>query len=160
MTDGPSFDEQVEFAVGRGLAFLARRDRSVSEVRNQLLKRGFPGEAAEAALVRLGEMGYLDDIKFARRFAEDRRRLDSWGDRRIRKRLAELGTDRDAVDQALSVEGESSELERAIQLLERRLTEPAEREPERRRAMGILIRRGYSMETASEAVREHRRTAR
>ncbi|MEI6447721.1 MAG: regulatory protein RecX [Actinomycetes bacterium] len=129
-------------------------------MRNQLLKRGFPGEAAEVALLRLGEMGYLDDIQFARRFAEDRRRMDSWGDRRIRKRLAELGTDRDAIDQALSVDGGSSELERAIELLERRLAAPAEREPERRRAMGILIRRGYSMETASDAVREHSRAAR
>ena len=156
MTDQTGFEGQVELALGRALAYLGRRDRSVAEVRKQLLKRGFPGDVAEGAIERLSEMGYLDDLSFARRFAEDRRRLDGWGDRRIRQRLSELGTDREAIDQALAGEKAGSELERAIALLERRLAEPAERDSDRRRALGILVRRGYSLETASDAVRAHR----
>ena len=44
---------------------------------------------------------YVDDAGFARRFAEDRRNLDGWGNERIERRLVELGVDREHVRAAL-----------------------------------------------------------
>ena len=39
----------------------------------------------DAVLGELCEQGYLDDARFAQRFAEDRRRLDGWGAERIER---------------------------------------------------------------------------
>ena len=157
MRPQPSFDELVELAVGRGLAFLGHRGRTIHETRNRLIQRGFSSEVSDAAVMRLREMGYLDDEQFCISFVDDRRRLDAWGDDRIRRRLRDLGAPPAEVEAALSGDEESGELQRAIDLLERRLSEPVEGVAAHRRAMGILVRRGYSSETAADAIRAHAR---
>ena len=48
----------------------------------------------DAVVGELCEQGYLDDARFAQRFAEDRRRLDGWGAERIERRLRALGVGR------------------------------------------------------------------
>lgn len=155
MTGSESDDELVELAVGRALAFLARRDRTRREVSFHLERRGFEREITGRALGRLSEMGYLDDARFAESFARIRSERDGWGDDRIRTRLSELGVPRGEVEAALEGLSGGSEVERALALLERRITEPIRGEGERRRAMGILVRRGYSPETAADAIRAH-----
>lgn len=148
-------DESVDIAVGRALVFLGSRDRSCHEVLEHLRKRGFAHESSAGAVERLKEMGYLDDVRFAQAFCSVKREVDGWGDERIRMRLAELGVPRDSVDSALSDSHSDSELERALRLLERRLSGPVDDEGGRRRAMGILVRRGYSPELAADAIRAH-----
>src|SRR3954451_13643949 len=77
--------------VGDALALayraLGRRDRTVSEVRTYLRNHGVDDDPVDAALAELSEQGYLDDERYARRFAEDRRALDGWGVERIARRL-------------------------------------------------------------------------
>lgn len=156
MTPEHSFDHRVELAVGRGLAFLGHRGRTVSETLNRLIQRGFEADVSQAAVDRLLEMGYLNDATFCLEFVESKRRLDHWGDDRIRNRLRELGAPRELVEEALS-EDDRGELQRAIDLLERRLDTPAEDPTAHRKAMGILIRRGFAPSTAADAIRAHAR---
>ena len=145
----------------RDLAYrhLARRDRTVLEVRRHLEGRGVEPDLVEHVVGELGEQGYLDDARFARRFAEDRRRLNQWGSERIERRLRELGVDREHISAALRQdEGEPTELETAVALLRRRYG-PAPLEDPRvlERALGVLIRRGYELELAHDALRAHAR---
>ncbi len=156
MTPDHSFEHRVELAVGRGLAFLGHRGRTVNETLNRLTQRGFEADISQAAVERLIEMGYLDDAKFCSEFVEGKRRLDHWGDDRIRNRLRELGAPREDVEKALAVD-DQGELQRAIDLLERRLDAPAEEPAAHRKAMGILIRRGFAPSTAADAIRAHAR---
>lgn len=158
MNPESSTDDQVELAIGRGLAYLGRRDRTVGETRLQLKRRGFEDDVIDGAVSRLVDMGYLDDTRFCQRFTEDRRVLDGWGDSRIRHRLHELGVPREAIE-AVFAGSSADELERAVAVLETRLRRPAEAEADRRRAMGLLVRRGYSPQTASDAIRAHRRSS-
>jgi regulatory protein len=141
----------------RSLAWRAlnRRDRTVAELGGMLLaKRVEPG-VADHVVTELIELGYLDDARYAERFAEDRRRLDGWGSERIGRRLRELGVDREHVDAALAAREPEAELEAAIELLRRRCPAPPESRPERDRALGILVRRGYSPDVALDALRRH-----
>jgi regulatory protein len=138
---------------------LARRDRTVAEVRRHLEGRGVDPDLIERVVGDLTEHGYLDDARFAQRFAEDRRRLDHWGSERIERRLRELGVDREHIVAALrQVEGEPTELETAVALLRRRYG-PAPLEDPRalERALGVLVRRGYELELAHDALRAHAR---
>ena len=62
---------------------------------------------------RLIEIGELDDARFARRFAEDKRELAGWGPERIREALLARGVAREQIEAALAGDGADGELERA-----------------------------------------------
>ena len=141
----------------RALAWKAlnKRDRTIDEVGGMLLgKRVEPG-VADQVVTELIELGYLDDARYAERFAEDRRRLDGWGSERIARRLRELGVDREHVDAAVSAQDPEEEMAAALELLRRRCPDPPQTRAERDRALGILVRRGYAPDLAFDALRRH-----
>ena len=82
---------------------------------------------SSAAVELLVETGGLDDERFARQFASDKRELRGWGPERIREALAARGVDRDLIEAALAGDGRGSQLERALELLERRGEAPTGR---------------------------------
>lgn len=104
------------------------------------------------------EAGALDDERFARRYAEDKRELAGWGPERIREALAARGLADDLIEAALADEDDGEQLRRALSLLEERSTAVAT-EAERQRALALLARRGFPLELAYEAVRERERAA-
>jgi regulatory protein len=101
------------------------------------------------------EQGYLDDASFAQRFAEDRRRLDGWGAERIERRLRSLGIDPDALSEALGAQGHEEEMGAALALLRRRFPAPPATPRDCERALGMLVRKGYALELAHDALRRH-----
>ena len=138
------------------LAFrhLGRRDRTEAELRRHLAAKDVGEPEADAAIAEVVRMGYLDDARYARTFAEDRRNLDGWGAGRIERRLLELGVDSEHVAAALGARDGAGELEAALELLRRRFRDevPAS-ERARERALGMLVRKGYELELAYDAVR-------
>jgi regulatory protein len=131
----------------------------VSQVRVHLLGRSLPEADVEAALAELGEQGYLDDARFARRFAEDRRSLDGWGSERIERTLLSSGVDPETIVAALGARGAEDELEAAVTVLRGRLRAAPADERARQRALALLVRRGYELELAYDAVRLFERAA-
>jgi regulatory protein len=141
----------------RALAWRAlnKRDRTVDEVGGMLLSKRVEPSVADQVVTELIELGYLDDARYAQRFAEDRRRLDAWGSDRIARRLRELGVDREHIDAALAGQDPEEEMTAALELLRRRCPNPPANRAERDRALGILVRRGYPAELAFDALRRH-----
>jgi regulatory protein len=136
---------------------LSRRAHTVAEMRALLERRSVDPESATAALEEVTGSGYLDDADYARRFAEDRRRLDRWGRHRIARDLTRRGVADDLVSQALDDHGAGAELEAACALLDERLPGAAADDRARNRALGLLVRRGYEADVAYAAVRRHER---
>ena len=99
-------------------------------------------------------MGELDDARFARRYAEDKRELSGWGPERIRETLLSRGVLLDDIEAALDADSLDEQLERATELLERKGGD-LDSDVARGRALGFLTRRGYDYEIAYEAVRRH-----
>lgn len=149
--------QRLEHALGVAYVYLGHRDRTVAETRGRLEAKGIDEPTIVAAVAELIEQGYLDDERFARRFAEDRRNLDDWGAERIEQRLRALGIARDLAAAATDTETLGSELEAAIALLQRRFPQPPADARQRNRALGLLIRRGYESELAHDAIRAHAR---
>jgi regulatory protein len=146
-------DARLQRALDLAYRFLGRRDRSVAEMRRHLEAKRCEPAAIEAALVELADQGYLDDARYAQRFAEDRRTLDGWGAERIARRLEAAGIDRDDIAAAVSARDHEDELAAAIEILRRRFPTPPETDRDRDRALGLLVRRGYELELAYDAVR-------
>lgn len=130
---------------------LGRKERTVAELRDWLAARDVdPSDAAEA-LERLLAIGELDDERFARRYAEDKRELASWGPERIRQTLIARGIERSLAERAAAETGDQP-AERAARLLLGRGADVRD-DTGRRRALAYLARRGYDAETAYAAVR-------
>ncbi|HEV2814873.1 MAG TPA: RecX family transcriptional regulator [Solirubrobacteraceae bacterium] len=146
-------------AVDLAFRFLGHRDRTVAEVRRHLLKKGVAEDAIDDAGRELSEQGYLDDARFAIRFTEDRVTLDGWGSDRIERRLVELGVEREHIGAALRGRDFGTEVDAAVALLQRRWREPPATDRDRDRALGFLVRKGYDLEIAYDAIREHSRAA-
>jgi regulatory protein len=109
----------------------------------------------DSVVGELCEQGYLDDASFAQRFAEDRRRLDGWGAERIERRLLALGIEREHVAAAVECQGADEELDAAVAFLQRRFPDPPVTPRDCERALGMLVRKGYELELAYDAIRRH-----
>jgi regulatory protein len=122
-------------------------------VRRHLAAKDVDDVSIAGAVETLVRQNYLDDARYARTFAEDRRNLDDWGPERIARRLRALGVDGDHVERALSERDAAGELEAAVALLRRRFGVAPDSDRERERALGLLARKGYDLELAYDAVR-------
>jgi regulatory protein len=147
--------ERVERARALAWRALNRRDRTELELRGILAGKRVAPEEAEVVVGELLAGGFIDDAAFALRFAEDRRRLDAWGSERIERRLRALGVTREHVAAALGQQDQDGELDAALALLRRRIPAVPETAGERDRALGMLVRKGYELELAHDALRRY-----
>lgn len=141
--------------LARDLAYraVAARERTVAELRSLLeRKRAEPG-AIETAVAELTDAGYLDDARYARRFADDKRSLERWGAERIERELARRGVAAEHVEAAVSGREPEEELEVALALLDQRFSPPLDDPRQCDRAWRFLVRRGYHPDLAYDAVR-------
>ena len=149
----------LQHALDLAYRYLGHRDRTVAELRRHLEGKRVEPDTIDEVLAELHEQGYLDDARFAQRFAEDRRTLDAWGAERIERKLREAGVPAEHIEAALGTQTPDEAREAAIDLLRRRLSEPPRDDRGRERALGLLVRRGYDLEMAYEAVRAFERAA-
>jgi regulatory protein len=143
----------------RGLELALRalnsRERSEGELRDFLDRRQVEPAVVEDVVAAVVAEGLVDDAGYARRFTEDRRLLDRWGNERIGRELERRGIKPELVDEALVGHGYDEELAVAVELLHRRCSLPFDSDGERDKAWRMLVRRGYDPEVAYSAVRAH-----
>ena len=142
--------DDPELVLAAALRFLETRARSEAEVRRRLTQAGYREELVEGAIVRLGELGVLDDEAFARSWVESRDRARPRGEIALRRELALKGVDRALVDGVLAARGEDGDPEpdatAARRLLERRgasLRRVSDIRARRQKAYALLARNGF-----------------
>jgi len=150
-------DPEARLQHARDVAWKAlnQRERTVAELARLLTAKRVEPAAIDAVVEELLEQGYLDDASYAQRFADDRRRLDAWGAERIERKLLSLGIDRELIAAAIGEQDRDGELEAALEILARRFPEPPRTPRDRDRALGVLVRKGYGLELAHDALRRH-----
>jgi regulatory protein len=149
---------RLQHALDLAYRYLGHRDRTVIEIRRHLEAKRVEPATIDEAVGTLTEQGYLDDARFAQRYTEDRRNLDSWGAERIERKLRDAGVPLEHIEAALGTQTADQALDAAIALLRRRYPAPPDDERGRERALGLLVRRGYDLELAYDAVRAFERT--
>jgi regulatory protein len=154
-----SSEERLQHALDVAYRFLRRRDRTVAEVRERLGAQEIAAEVVDETIAELTRQGYLDDARYAHRFAEDRRTIDDWGAERIERRLLAVGVEPALIAAALGERGTAEELEAALAVLRRRFPRAPADDRGRDRALGLLVRKGYDLDLAYDAVRAYERDA-
>ncbi|QEC48952.1 hypothetical protein FSW04_16145 [Baekduia soli] len=150
-------EARLQHALDLSYRYLGFRDRTVAEVRRHLEAKRVEPDTIDRAVAELSELGYLDDARFAQRFTEDRRTLDVWGNERIERKLLGAGVAPEHVAAALGSRTDGGELEAALTVLKRRFRVVPETDRDRDRALGFLVRKGYELEIAYDAIRAYGR---
>jgi len=146
-----------EYAVGA----LARRMRTVRDLRRLMKTRveaGDEGERAmDAVVVRLKELNYLSDARFAEDYTRVRKENEKFGRRRVQQDLAMKGVEKELVAATLETAYEDvDEVVLARQYIARkRMKQPSgENAPkETVRAMNRLMRAGFSSNAIFKVLR-------
>lgn len=140
---------------------LAVRARSRSELRQALVRKGFDEELADAALQKFADAGLIDDAEFARAWVRERHEQQGLGRHALGVELRRKGVAEHVIDDALSTMDEESEVERARELVRRKLRGTAavdgaavDGAKRTRRLVSMLARKGYSEGMAFRVVRE------
>jgi regulatory protein len=140
-------DPSYRRALGSALRLLGRRDHSVAELRQKLIRREVAEDVIQAVLAECLRLSYLDDARTARALIE-RFKRKGCGLYRIRHELAQRGLSgerfRDLLENSLAP---SEERELARRTLQKKLNTLGH-EPEHRKRMLRLQRflrgRGFS----------------
>src|SRR5215210_1593044 len=141
-------------AMGRAFNLLGYRARSEAELRERLRRYGYVEETIEGVVLRLEELGYLDDVEFARLKAREKARR--YGPRRVSVELSKSGVGEELAREVVEEEfAGRSEVGAARSAAARRYNGRGS-DAEARRVYGFLVRRGYSAEVCAKVAREYR----
>lgn len=141
------------------LRVLALRDHSEAELRRKLKEKGYQELGIEQSVARLKELGYLDDLRFARSFASAALRNGRGYGPRLKLELTRRGVEGGLVSQVLAeLDQEFSERELLSQLMARRypgFDPAAASDKEKRKVVGYLQRKGYSLSAIFAQLKGH-----
>ena len=137
-------DGLFEYAV----ASLARRMRSVRDLRRLMKGRAEPGDPGEQAIdrviKRLEDLRYLSDERYAADFTRLRKENQSHGRLRVQQDLAAKGIAKDLVTHTIAgAFDDTDELALARRYAERKRIKPPANDKETARIMGRLLRAGF-----------------
>ncbi|HSY67039.1 MAG TPA: regulatory protein RecX [Edaphobacter sp.] len=147
-----------EYAVGA----LARRMRTERDLRRLMKARAEAGEAGvramDAVVVRLKELNYLSDTRFAEDYTRVRKEHEKFGQRRVQQDLMQKGVKRELVSSTLETAYEGvDEVTLAREYIARkRMKQPSgeNAQKETARAMNRLLRAGFSSKAIYKVLRE------
>jgi regulatory protein len=147
-----------EYAVG----VLARRMRTVRDLRRLMRVRAEPGEVGErdmdAVCARLKELGYLSDTRFAADYTRLRKENEKFGRRRVQQDLMQKGVQKELIATTLATaydEVDEAGLAREY-VARKRMKRPGgvNAQKETARVMGRLMRAGFSSNAIYKVLRE------
>jgi regulatory protein len=151
-TSEPSREEQARALC---LRLLTARSRTRAELSGQLAKRGYPDDISARVLDRLAAVGLVNDSDFAQQWVHSRRANAGKSKRALAAELHTKGVDNDVITTVLAGIDTGAERDRAEQLVRAKLRrETLSQDDTRvsRRLVGMLARRGYDQNLASEVV--------
>lgn len=148
-------EAEVEAAYRTALRAIERRSFARADLGRRLRRKGHAPTAVEAALVRLGERGLLDDAAFAANYVETRAARGR-GPLRLARDLMAMGVERGVIDRALAAHASEAEPAEGVPLAlaAKRAAQLGDlpRHVRRRRVLAYLARRGFSGREVTEMV--------
>jgi regulatory protein len=152
-TEPLSLDRAYQYA----LRLLTGRDYSVARIRQKLAARDVAEQDIEAVILRLQSEGWLDDTRYAERFAESAFSSGRYYGVRLRLEMRRRGFTADVVNETLApLLAESDEISEVRSAAERRypgFSYSAASDRDKRRVVGFLQRRGFGFSAIMRALR-------
>ena len=157
LDDVPDPEGEADRAHNVALHALARRGVSVSEMKKLLLSRDLDENTVEIELERLLAVDLLNDGALAETLVRSLQERKGLGKSGVTAELRRRGIEQEAITLALETEDDGDdEAVRALELALKRAPQlrSYDNETAKRRLSGFLMRRGYSGQVVSAAVKE------
>jgi len=146
--------EETRAALDYALKLLAIRKRTSRQLELRLIEKGFDEEIISRLIRNLEERKLLDDADFAKSFVQEKRNLRPMGKRRLEYELKTKGIPKPVAESALSDISEEAERAAAGDLAAARAAALGNltREKKRKKIYDYLVRRGFTFDSAREAI--------
>ena len=141
----------------RILYLIADYDRSEQNIRQKISMAGYRGSFVDDAIDSLKEYGYIDDLRFARYYAESMRDTKGRSAFAISRSLYEKGISRDVIDTVMGELDIDEEAQILKALSSKGYNEDNIRQiddKERHKLISFLMRKGFSYDLISIYVRK------
>lgn len=141
----------------RILYLIADYDRSEQNIRQKISMAGYRGSFVDDAIDSLKEYGYIDDLRFARYYAESMRDTKGRSAFAISRSLYEKGISRDVIDTVMGELDIDEEAQILKALSSKGYNEDNIRQiddKERQKLISFLMRKGFSYDLISIYVRK------
>lgn len=148
------YEDEISKAFNRALHYLGFRMRSEFEVKQKLLELGYGEAVVLEAIVKLRNLGFLNDETFSQALLETQKRSSGRGPRAIQQELKRKGIDKDLQEQVLDSYSEEEQVEVAKKLAEKEAFRNRSQSPRQveQRIQNLLLRRGYSYDIIKQAL--------
>lgn len=146
--------DQFQKGLNMSMNYLSYRMRSMDEIRQYLIKKEFESHTAEAVIERLKELGYLDDLEFAKMFIRSKVMTTKKGPKALKQDLKQKGVDDLTIENALTIYTEEEQVEEAATLVEKKAKQYKKlSEHALKQKIGqVLQQKGYAWSIIEQAI--------
>lgn len=139
-------EDALKQAKLKALSLLTDMDRTEAQLRQKLKQKAYEDDVIEQTIDYVKSFGYIDDVKYARRFVENRKKTKSRQE--ISALLSQKGVKREFITEALDICYTSEDAAEAIRYLAEKKHYSAEdsTDVEKRKICDYLLRKGFYYE--------------
>lgn len=148
------YEDEIRKAFNRALHYLGFRMRSEFEVKKKLLDTGYGEAVVLEAIVKLKNLGFLNDETFAEALLQTQKRSSSKGPRAIQQELQKKGIGKELQEIVLDSYSEEEQLQIATKLAEKAANSNRSVAPSqlKQKIQNALLRKGYSFDIIKQAL--------
>ena len=145
-------DELIRQAEVKALSLLTDMDRTEAQLRAKLRQKGYPQEVIDEAIAYVYSFGYVNDVQYARRFVENKKKSKSRYE--LMGALMQKGLERDMVCRILDECYPSCEESETLRyLIEKQQFSVENRTQEEKRKLSArLLRKGFHYEDIQKII--------
>ena len=152
-------NDEYQSAYVAALRLLGLCDRSKKELKDRLSRKGYSPEVVETVIGKLESYDYINDERYALKFATDAVKIKNSGPEAVRAGLYRKGIDRRIIEKAvIGVFKDYDEKEVAMRAMKKKLkniNQKSEiRKDDVKRLSDHLRRKGFSYDIIRETLRE------
>lgn len=146
--------EKAEDVIKYGIWHLAKREHSISELREKLHRKTDNQDWIEEALEELERQNYLNERRYIENALRYYNEVKHYGPSRIRQEFRQKGADNNILSEMM-MESEFDYYQSALEVLNNKQRNPIEDHKERDRLTRYLISRGFDFDMIKYAFSEH-----
>ena len=152
--DDMVYEDEIRKAFNRALHYLGFRMRSEFEVKKKLLDAGYGEAIVLEAIVKLKNLGFLNDEMFSEALLQTQKKSSSKGPNAIRQELQKKGIGKELQVQVLESYSEDEQLQIATKLAEKAANANRSIAPTqlKQKIQNALLRKGYSFDIIKQAL--------
>lgn len=109
------------YAYTLALGYISVKMRSIKEINDYLIKKGFNNLVASKVSERLIKEGYLNDLKYAKSFINDSMNLTNKGPQKIKMELIKYGVNKDIIESEIALIDQRKVEEKLNKLIDKEL---------------------------------------